>query len=222
MELLHAGDIGAAAKMNEALTGDTLCSKEHALTMRGPLFPLPLYQRGDFSTNQGRHREDGADADPDVRRRSDAALASGVHYDRETILSGMGDAHVDTAVRRIQSRFSVGLDIATPKVPYKETVMAAATAQYRHKKQSGGAGQFAEVHMRIEPIERDAGFQYEWEVVGGRISTSFQPSVEKGVRSVTHARCHRRVSHRRCARCRHRRQRAPGRLERHRLPDRRA
>ncbi|OQA13257.1 MAG: Elongation factor G [Chloroflexi bacterium ADurb.Bin360] len=102
----------------------------------------------------------------------------------EIILSGMGDAHIDTVIRRMQGRFSVNLDFRTPKVPFKETVMASATAQYRHKKQTGGAGQFAEVHMRVEPTERDSGFDYAWEVVGGRISSSFMPSIEKGIKSV--------------------------------------
>ena len=106
------------------------------------------------------------------------------HGTHETILSGMGDAHVDTAVRRMKSRFNVNLESKTPKVPYKETVSKKASTQYRHKKQSGGAGQFAEVHMEISPAERNAGFEYAWDVVGGRISTSFKPSVEKGIRQV--------------------------------------
>ena len=182
-ELLHAGDIGSAAKMNEALTGDTLGSKDHSLKMRGPLFPLPLFSVAINPQTKG----DTAKMGPTLTRMCEEDPTLHWHQEpttRETILSGMGDAHVDTAVRRIQSRFAVGLDTATPKVPYKETVLASATAQYRHKKQSGGAGQFAEVHMRIEPVERDSGFQYEWQVVGGRISTSFRPSIEKGIRSV--------------------------------------
>jgi elongation factor G len=96
----------------------------------------------------------------------------------------MGDAHVETAVRRMKSRFNVALEVKTPRVPYKETVTSAGSSQYRHKKQSGGAGQFAEVHMRVEPMARDEGFDYVWEVFGGHISSSFQPSIEKGVRQV--------------------------------------
>ena len=183
VETLHAGDIGAAAKMNLALTGDTLCSKDHRLKLRGPSFPYPLYSVAITPHTKGDTAKMGStltrmcEEDPTLSWRQDPST-------RETVLSGMGDAHVETAVRRIQSRFSVGLDTSTPKVPYKETVRATTIAQYRHKKQSGGAGQFAEVHMRIEPLARDVGFEYEWEVVGGRISTSFKPSVEKGVRSV--------------------------------------
>ena len=183
VERLHAGDLGGAAKMNEALTGDTLCAKERALKMRGPLFPQPLFTVAISPKTKG----DTAKMGPTLTRMSEEDPTLHWHQDpttRETILSGMGDAHVDTAVRRIQARFGVGLEANTPKVPYKETITATNTAQYRHKKQSGGAGQFAEVHMRVEPLERDTGFQYEWEVVGGRISSSFKPSIEKGIKSV--------------------------------------
>jgi elongation factor G len=84
----------------------------------------------------------------------------------------------------MESRFNVNVEQKTPKVPYRETVTAVGASEYRHKKQSGGAGQFAEVHMRLEPMPRDEGFEYEWEVFGGRISTSFQPSIEKGIKQV--------------------------------------
>ncbi len=183
VERLHAGDIGGAAKMSEALTGDTLCAKERPLTIRGPLFPHPLFTVAISPKTKG----DTAKMGPTLTRMCEEDPTLHWHQEpttRETILAGMGDAHVETAVRRIQSRFGVGLESSTPKVPYKETVMATNTAQYRHKKQSGGAGQFAEVHMRVEPKERDTGFQYEWEVVGGRISSSFKPSIEKGIKSV--------------------------------------
>jgi len=183
VERLHAGDLGGAAKMSEALTGDTLCTKARMLQIRGPLFPAPLFSVAISPKTKG----DTAKMGPTLTRMSEEDPTLQWHQDpttRETILSGMGDAHIDTAVRRIQGRFGVGLDVDIPKVPYKETVTATNTAQYRHKKQSGGAGQFAEVHMRVEPLERDTGFQYEWEVVGGRISSSFRPSIEKGIKSV--------------------------------------
>ncbi|MBN1180148.1 MAG: elongation factor G, partial [Anaerolineae bacterium] len=103
---------------------------------------------------------------------------------RQTILEGMGEAHVDIAVRRMSNRFGVSVETAIPKVPYQETVMRTASDSYRHKKQTGGAGQFAEVHMRLEPLPRGTGFEYEWDVFGGAVSTSFKPSIEKGVRQV--------------------------------------
>ncbi len=183
LERLHAGDIGVVAKLSETLTGDTLCAKDRKLTLEGPAFPHPLYSVAVQPKTKGDTAKMGStltrmcEEDPTLHWHPEPTT-------HEIILSGMGDAHIDTVIRRMQGRFSVNLDFRTPKVPFKETVMASATAQYRHKKQTGGAGQFAEVHMRVEPTERDSGFDYAWEVVGGRISSSFMPSIEKGIKSV--------------------------------------
>jgi elongation factor G len=180
---LHAGDIGAVAKMGEVQTGDTLCSEDRELTMRGPIFPQPLYSVAIYPETKGDTAKMGSaltricEEDPTLQWHQEAST-------HETILAGMGDAHVDTAVRRMQGRFGVNLGTRMPKVPYKETVTTVAQTRYRHKKQSGGAGQFAEVHMRLEPMSRDEGFDYVWEVFGGHISNSFMPSIEKGIKSV--------------------------------------
>jgi elongation factor G len=96
----------------------------------------------------------------------------------------MGDAHIDVALRRLESKFGVKVETQIPKVPYQETVSRVGKAQYRHKKQTGGAGQFAEVHLRVEPLERGSGFEYASEVFGGAISNVFIPSIEKGIRQV--------------------------------------
>ncbi len=183
IERLHAGDIGAATKMGEALTGDTLCDEERVLEMRGPSFPDPLYSVAVYPKSKSDTAKMGStltrlcEEDPTLHWQHEPGT-------NETILSGMGDAHVDTAVRRMASRFGVELGTKVPRVPYRETVTQTASSQYRHKKQSGGAGQFAEVHMRLEPAPRDEGFEYVWEVFGGHISTSFRPSIEKGVKGV--------------------------------------
>ncbi|MGC9399183.1 MAG: elongation factor G [Anaerolineae bacterium] len=183
VDRLHAGDIGAATKIGDALTGDTLCAKGHAFELRGPTFPKPLYSVAVYPQS----KSDTAKMGSTLTRMCEEDPTLHWHHDpstNETILSGMGDAHVDTAVRRIQGRFGVNLGTKVPKVPYKETITRTASAQYRHKKQSGGAGQFAEVHMRVEPLPRDSGFEYVWEVYGGHISSSFEPSIEKGVKAV--------------------------------------
>jgi elongation factor G len=103
---------------------------------------------------------------------------------RQTLLEGMGDSHVNIAVKRMASRFGLDVDLATPKVPYLETISRTGSAQYRHKKQSGGAGQFGEVHLRVEPTERGTGFEYKSEIFGGSISQPFLPSIEKGIKQV--------------------------------------
>ena len=101
----------------------------------------------------------------------------------QTILQGMGDQHIDVAIRRAEAKFQVGLTIEMPRVPYRETITRNGTAMHRHKKQTGGAGQFAEVHMRVEPLP-DQDFEFVNEVFGGAISNSFMPAIEKGVRGV--------------------------------------
>jgi elongation factor G len=183
LDTAHAGDIVAVAKMAEALTNDTLCDKGMPLTLRGVTLPESLYSVAVFPLTKQDTAKMGStltricEEDPTLRWRQDATT-------NETILSGMGDAHVDTAIRRMKGRFNVGVDSRTPKVPYLETITKVASSQYRHKKQSGGAGQFAEVHMRVEPVSRNDGFDYVWEVFGGRISSSFRPSIEKGIKQV--------------------------------------
>jgi elongation factor G len=96
----------------------------------------------------------------------------------------MGESHIDIAARKLQSKFGVEIVTAVPKVPYKETIAKVGTSQYRHKKQTGGAGQFAEVWLRVEPLPRGTGFEYDSEVREGHISRGFIPSIEKGIKQV--------------------------------------
>jgi elongation factor G len=101
----------------------------------------------------------------------------------QTILQGMGDQHIDVAIRKAESKFQVNLDIEVPRVPYRETITKEGSAAYRHKKQTGGAGQFAEVHLRTIPLE-EADFEFQNKVFGGAISSGYMPAIEKGVRGV--------------------------------------
>ncbi len=96
----------------------------------------------------------------------------------QTILQGMGDQHIDVAIRRAESKFQVNLLTVEPKVPYQETITRKATAMYRHKKQTGGAGQFGEVHLRVEPLA-EKEFDFTWEVFGGAVSQSYSSSIQK-------------------------------------------
>jgi elongation factor G len=183
VQSLQAGDIGAVAKLAETLTGDTLCDEEHPVTLPGPIFPDPVFavavkpkSKAD-QTKLGPTMSRICEEDPTLNWRQEPST-------KEMILEGMGQAHVDIAIRRMSNRFDVEVETSTPKVPYRETITKVASDKYRHKKQSGGAGQFAEVYMRLEPLPRGAGFEYEWEVTGGAISTGFQTSIEKGIKQV--------------------------------------
>jgi elongation factor G len=116
------------------------------------------------------------DADPTllIERNADT---------HETVLWGMGHVHLEIAVGALKDRFGLEVDTRTPSVAYRETIAGNGDARYRHKKQTGGAGQFAEVALRVAPLARGAGFEFAWKVVGGTIPSQFQPSCEKGVRS---------------------------------------
>jgi len=180
---LRTGDIGAVAKMAHTLTGDTLCDKGHPVSLPGPIFPSPLFSVAVSPTSKA----DQAKLGPTLTRISEEDPTLRWHQEpstRQTILEGMGQAHLDIAVRRMENRFDVGVETSIPKVPYRETITRVYGDQYRHKKQTGGAGQFAEVHMRLEPLPRGAGFEYEWQVFGGAISRSFESSIQKGVKQV--------------------------------------
>jgi len=179
---LHAGDIGAVAKLTHTRTGDTLCTKDKLLMLRRPTYPDPVYVVALDPRTQADGTKMGAiltqlnNADPTLRWRQDAET-------KQTVLEGMGDIHIAVALSRAD-RMGCGLTQSVPRVPYREAITKSAPAQYRHKKQSGGAGQFGEVHLRVEPRESGEGFEFKNEVVGGAISGSFIPSIEKGIRSV--------------------------------------
>ncbi len=178
-----AGDIGAVARLSETQTGDTLCDRGTPLQLPAANYPHPLYS----VAVSPKTKADAAKISPTLTRlgEQDPTLTWRQEPStRETILSGMGDTHINVAVRRMEETFALGLDTAVPRVPYLETITRPTSAQYRHKKQTGGAGQFAEVHLRVEPLERDAGFEFAWEVVGMNVSKTFGPSIEKGIKSV--------------------------------------
>ncbi len=178
-----AGDMGAVTKLSETKTGDTLGDRGAPLRLEPPVYPNPLYS----VAVSPKTKADAAKISPTLTRMSEQDPTLSWRQDtgtRETILSGMGDTHINVAARRMEEMFGLSLDTAIPRVPYLETITRTTTAQYRHKKQTGGAGQFAEVHMRVEPRARDEGFEFSWEVVGMNVSRTFGPSIEKGVKAV--------------------------------------
>ena len=180
IEELHVGDIGAAAKLSHTTTGDTLTTKSANLEVARVQLPAPLYAVALMPATQidgvkmGPILTSMSEADPTLRWRLEPST-------KETILEGMGEVHINVAIKRAE-QLGVGLLTAVPKVPYLETITSSASSVYRHKKQTGGAGQFAEVHLRIDPRERGAGFEFASEIVGGAISGTYVQSTEKGVR----------------------------------------
>lgn len=178
-----AGDIVGVVKLAHTQTGDTLCDKARQLTVPMVKYPEPVYAVALSPKTQA----DSAKLGPSLARIAEEDLTLRHRYEsatRQSLLEGMGDTHVDIAVKRMSQRFGLGVETAVPKVPMLETVSKKASAQYRHKKQTGGAGQFGEVHLRVEPLERGVGFEFKSEIFGGSISQPFLPSIEKGIKQV--------------------------------------
>ena len=180
---IKAGDIGAVAKLTATGTGDTLCAdKAHALTFKPATYPRALVsiaiepKTAADSAKMGPTLSRLIEEDPTLHWFNDPST-------KQTVLEGLGDSHIDVAVRRSKSKFGVDLVSVPRRIPYRETVTRSFNAMHRHKKQTGGSGQFGEVHMRIEPT-RGKGYEFAWEVFGGAVSSSYQTSIEKGVKSV--------------------------------------
>jgi elongation factor G len=178
-----AGDIVGVVKLGETQTHDTLGQKGSLLTVSTVTYPDPVFALALSPKAQADSAKLGpsltriCEEDPTLHHRYESST-------RQTLLEGMGETHVDIAVKRMASRFGLNVETSIPKVPMLETVSRTASAQYRHKKQSGGAGQFGEVHLRLEPMDRGSGFEYKSEIFGGSISQPFLPSIEKGIKQV--------------------------------------
>jgi len=179
---VHAGDIVAVPKLNVTSTGHTLGDANHPVKLHVPTYPTALYRVAVIPATQG----DSAKLSPTLSRLCEEDMTLSWKQDtttKETILEGMGGQHIDVAIRKAKDIFQTELNIQTPKVPYQETISRKGSAQYRHKKQSGGSGQFGEVHMRLEPLP-DEQFEFVNEVFGGAISKNYMPAIEKGVKTV--------------------------------------
>jgi len=180
-KVVHAGDIAVVAKLAASVTGDTFCDKGHPLTVVPPKYPAALYRVAITPKTQA----DAAKISPTLTRLCEEDMTLSWQNDpitHETVLQGMGDQHIDVAISRAQAKFQVGLTTHEPKIPYREGITRKAAAQYRHKKQTGGAGQFGEVHLRIEPLP-EADFEFTDELVGMNLSKSYLAPIEKGIKA---------------------------------------
>ncbi len=177
---LHAGDIGVVAKLRETVTGDTLGDKDHPIFYPPLVFPEPLISfaiepksRGDEDKiSSALHRI--LEEDPTLRFGRDQQT-------NEMLLSGMGQIHIETVVSRLKKRFGVDVTLKTPKVPYRETIRGKADVQGKHKKQTGGHGQYGDCKIKMEPLPRGGNFEFVNEIFGGAIPRNFIPAVEKGI-----------------------------------------
>ncbi|HET7295007.1 MAG TPA: elongation factor G [Vicinamibacteria bacterium] len=177
---IQAGDLGAVAKLKETQTGDTLGDKTQPIVYPAVTFPEPSTTfaiepktRGDEDKiSAALHRL--MEEDPVLRISRDAQT-------HEMLLSGMGQLHVEVVVARLRKRFKVEVNLKKPKIPYRETIKGSAEGHGRHKKQTGGHGQFGDCRIRIKPLPRGSDFQFVDDIFGGSIPKNFIPAVEKGI-----------------------------------------
>ncbi len=180
VKIVHAGDIAVVPKLSETVTGNTLGDKGNPIILPSAKYPNALYRVAVSPKTQ----QDSAKISTVLTRlcEEDMTLSWSMEPStRQTVLQGMGDQHIDVAVRRASSKFQLNINTAEPKVAYKETITKEGVGVYRHKKQTGGSGQFGEVHLKTLPSEGE--FEMTWDVFGGAISQSYFTSIQKGILS---------------------------------------
>ncbi len=185
VDAIVAGDIGAVVKIDEIHRDAVLCEDTSLgeLRLSTAVYPEPMFGLAIEPTKRGDEQKTGDalakfnDEDPTFRSRRDSVT-------HETVITGMGELHLRVMLERLKDKYGVEVASKPPKIAYKETVTTKAEGHHRHKKQTGGAGQFGEVYLRIEPLERGAGFEFADDTFGGSVPQQFIPAIEKGVRQV--------------------------------------
>ena len=178
--ILNAGDIGAVVKLKNTHTGDTLCDPKLNIEIQKINFPPPSIHEAVVTKSKG--DEEKIATGLATLHEEDTTFVYHVDSElKQTIISGLGELQLEVVVDRLKRKFNVEVDLVEPKVPIRETIKGNGESKYRHKKQSGGAGQFAEVWMRVEPKNRGEGIEFTNSLVGQNVDRVFVPSVEKGV-----------------------------------------
>jgi elongation factor G len=178
---VSAGEIGAVAKLQETVTGDTLCDEAHPIVYEPMQFPSPVYAVAARPKSKGDEEKIGSglarltEEDPTVNVNRDAETA-------QLLVSGMGELQLDILTDRLKRKFGVEVQLSAPRMPYRETIRGSVRAQGRHKKQTGGRGQFGDVWIEMEPLESGQGFEFVDKIFGGSVPRQYIPAVEKGVR----------------------------------------
>ena len=179
--VLNAGDIGAVVKLKNTHTGDTLCAKNDPIQLKEIDFPAPVIRVAVVPKAKGDEEKISTgltalhDEDPSFKVEVDSEL-------KQIIVSGQGELHLNIVTKRLKDKFGVEVDFEEPRIPYRETIKGKAEGQYKHKKQSGGRGQYGDVHLRLESLPAGEGFEFVDQIVGGVIPGKYIPAVEKGIR----------------------------------------
>ncbi|HXT16924.1 MAG TPA: elongation factor G [Gemmatimonadaceae bacterium] len=181
---LHAGDLGCVAKLRNTHTNDTLSTKQHPVRMPLITFPEPTINMAVHAAN----RADEEKLQSGLHRLHDEDPTFEVHYNaetHETIVSGLGERHLEVAMSKLKRKFAVTAELSKPRIAYRETIKAKAEGQGRHKKQSGGRGQFGDCWVRFAPLPRGTGYRFVDSIVGGSIPRQFIPAVDKGIQEAS-------------------------------------
>ncbi len=176
-----AGDIGAAVKLKDTHTGNTLCLKSKQILLPEIDFPKPVIRTAIEPKKKG--EEDKIATGLATLHEEDPTFIITVDPElHQTILAGQGELHLDIIIRKLQEKYHTEVELIEPKIPYRETIRKKTEGQSKYKKQSGGRGQYGDVHLRIEPMQRGEGFEFANEIVGGVVPGKYIPAVEKGVK----------------------------------------
>ncbi|MDI6788852.1 MAG: elongation factor G, partial [Planctomycetota bacterium] len=183
IESASCGDIVVIPKLEEVILGDTVFTSEKLFRYDVVKFPQPMVSLAVEPKSKG----DEQRLSQALSKMSQSDPAFKVLRDRQTnelVITGMSSLHIDVILNRLKRKYDVGLNTKQPKIPYKETIMIKGDASHKHKKQTGGRGQYGEVYLRVEPLVRTAGFEFVDEIFGGSIPSQYLPAIEKGVKEV--------------------------------------
>ena len=175
------GDIVTISKIDDISVSDTLCDPNTKVRFKDIKFPNPMASLAIEPKSRGAEQKISETLNRLVAEDSTFKVSRDVQT-HELVVTGMSNLHLEVILSRLKSRYEIDVDSRQPKIPHKETITTKASAQYKHKKQTGGKGQYAEVYLRIEPLERGAGFEFTTKIVGGAIPSQYIPAVEKGLR----------------------------------------
>lgn len=180
MTAAHAGDIGALVKLKDTHTGDTLCDRKEPVQLPPLEFPAPTIDFAIHAASKG--DEEKMATGLATLRNEDPTFVVEINPElKQTILHAQGELHIDVLTKKLKSAYGIDVELEQPRIPYRETITKKTETSYRHKKQTGGRGQFGDVSIRIEPLPRGKGFEFVDAITGGVIPAKFVPSVEKGI-----------------------------------------